>query len=202
MENTDQPDNVTPITERQDDAPVAPPFTFNFPPHPRPVHVQKVLDQFEMMPAEKKEELVEILEEFYAGLYYAAGGNMEAPPIPQALADLSPELRGIFQMTISPEFKKFHFGLGWNTLTDEEKAPILKAQRDKNITKGIYDHIPTGGAMGPDGVFYTAAQMQDMVDAGHLAPNPLAQVKPRLPNIDTSKNILTFEKAPNGIITP
>jgi len=171
-----------------------PKFHLAFPPHPRNRAVQDVCDKFEKLPLEEQVELSSLLEQFYADLYYAAGGGFQIPDINPKLSALDKNLRGLIHVMIPDKFKEWHFSRGWNDMDEEDRKALIRTRREQNEVALLYAHLPKEGAtlQMKDGSsrLVPMHELNNMVDAGLLPKNPDANVPIRTPNVDASKPVI------------
>jgi hypothetical protein len=212
-----EPENVVEFKAPEPE-PKAPVFVLPIP-MPRPTHIQDILDEFDLMPAEKKIKVVKDLEEFYGQFYFAAAaaGTAPDPELSEDLKDLFGStrvvvvkgerlkvgiaLQSIFHSVIPRDFKAYHFNRGFKSLPEETQKEIVAMQRKAREEAQVYAHLPEEGATLPDGTKATVEQLRDMVDKGWLPPNPALGIKAREPDVDATKAIVSINK-PTEIIKP
>lgn len=159
----------------------APPFMVNFPPHPRAKQLQRLLDGYEKLNPKKQERVMDALQEFVAGIYFAQGTGRHEPEVPMVLTTLDPTLLYMMVANVPPEFKVHHWKIGFKTRPQEEKDAIEEAMQRDKAEAGLYSHLPKIGekmtVKGRDGNIQEhivdevlQKTLRRMVDQGALAP--------------------------------
>lgn len=193
----DTPENVVEFKAQE---PKEPEFVLAIP-MPRPPHIQKIMDELELKPADEKSALMKDIENFYRDLYFAAASMKELAAVPESMQKLSPALLQIIHAFVPREFKKFHFDRGFRSLPEETQKEVLAEQRRVREEAMVYAHLPAEGATLGDGTKVSVEQLKDMVDQGLLPPNPALGIKPRKPDVDATQKVLSIER-PTEIIKP
>lgn len=170
-----------------------PPFTLNLPPAPRSKAVQKTLNDFEFSSPKRKEKIMLALEAYYSQLFFSAGAGTEGPEAPEVLEELDYPLRGLLDVCIPAAWKEFYFKKGFATLPQEKQDSIREdAKRKKAEAEEAkrFAHLPIEGAT-LDGATVPLKDLQLMVKAGMLPPNPEANKTPQRPFMST-EGIIQF----------
>jgi hypothetical protein len=210
-QSEEKPDNLLSFLPEQEETAKpeeipAPPFMVVFPPHPRSKPLQKLLDGYERVHPKRQERIMDAIEEFVAGIYFAQGSGRYEPEMPTVLTSLDPALLGLMVANVPPEFKRHHWAIGWNKRPQEEKDTIEKEMQQVKAEEGLYSHLPKIGekmtVKGKSGNIEEhivdeklQTELRRMVDMGALAP--AKPQKPQDPDFTSEEiaNAIKIDKA-------